>query len=167
MAAHSSVLAWRIPGTEEPGGLPSMGSHRVGHDWSDLAAAANHSKLTRTIFFPYIPTSSRAQKGMAVFKNTFSHSHRFYMARCNVLEAFIFVISPCVQFSSWGNKTDDLFLINQENLTLFLCWKSIFNLTLAVFLPSYLSLFLNMNGFVNIRIVLFQHLGWLLLGMKI
>ena len=32
MAIHSSVLAWRIPGTEEPGGLPSMGSHRVGHD---------------------------------------------------------------------------------------------------------------------------------------
>ena len=40
MATHSSVLAWRIPGTEEPGGLPSMGSHRVRHDWSDLAAAA-------------------------------------------------------------------------------------------------------------------------------
>ena len=40
MATHSSVLAWRIPGTGESGGLPSMGSHRVGHDWSDLAAAA-------------------------------------------------------------------------------------------------------------------------------
>ena len=40
MAIHSSVLAWRIPGTEEPGRRPSMGSHRVGHDWSDLAAAA-------------------------------------------------------------------------------------------------------------------------------
>ena len=40
MATPSSVLAWRIPGTGEPGGLPSMGSHRVGHDWSDLAAAA-------------------------------------------------------------------------------------------------------------------------------
>ena len=40
MVTHSSVLAWRIPGTAEPGGLPSMGSHRVGHDWSDLAAAA-------------------------------------------------------------------------------------------------------------------------------
>ena len=39
MATHSSVLAWRIPGTREPGGLPSMGSHTVGHDWSDLAAA--------------------------------------------------------------------------------------------------------------------------------
>ena len=39
-ATHSSVLAWRIPRMGEPGGLPSMGSHRVGHDWSDLAAAA-------------------------------------------------------------------------------------------------------------------------------
>ena len=40
MATHSSVLAWRIPGMGEPGGLPSLGSHRVGYDWSDLAAAA-------------------------------------------------------------------------------------------------------------------------------
>ena len=40
MATHSSVLAWRIPGTGEPGGLPSMGSHRVGHDWRDLATEA-------------------------------------------------------------------------------------------------------------------------------
>ena len=40
MATHSSVLAWRIPGTGKPGGLLSMGSHRVGHDWSNLAAAA-------------------------------------------------------------------------------------------------------------------------------
>ena len=40
MATHSSVLAWRIPGTGEPRGLPSMGSHRVGHDWIDLAATA-------------------------------------------------------------------------------------------------------------------------------
>ena len=42
MAPHSSVLAWRIPGTGEPGGLPSMGLHRVGHNWSDLAAAFPH-----------------------------------------------------------------------------------------------------------------------------
>ena len=40
MATHSSVLAWRIPGTGEPGGLLSMGSHWVRHDWSDLAVAA-------------------------------------------------------------------------------------------------------------------------------
>ena len=40
MATHSYVLIWRIPGTGEPGGLQSMGLHRVGHDWSNLAAAA-------------------------------------------------------------------------------------------------------------------------------
>ena len=65
MVAHSSVLAWRIPGMGEPGGLPSMGSHRVGHDWSDLAAAAeaavsckNCSGFLCTTFevLPYIRT---------------------------------------------------------------------------------------------------------------
>ena len=40
MATHSSILAWRIPGTGKPGGLPSMGLHSVGHDSSDLAVAA-------------------------------------------------------------------------------------------------------------------------------
>ena len=40
MATHSSVLGWRIPGMGDPGGLSSMGSHRTGHDWSNLAAAA-------------------------------------------------------------------------------------------------------------------------------
>ena len=40
MATHSSILPWRILGMAEPGGLSSMGSYRVGHDWSDLAAAA-------------------------------------------------------------------------------------------------------------------------------
>ena len=44
MASHSSVLAWRIPGTGHLGGLPSMGSHRVGHDWSDSAAPAANTK---------------------------------------------------------------------------------------------------------------------------
>ena len=43
MVTHSSVLAWIIPGTGKPGGLPSMGLHRVRHDWSDLAAAAAYS----------------------------------------------------------------------------------------------------------------------------
>ena len=46
MATHSSVPAWRIPGMGEPGGLLSMGSHRVGHDWSDLAAAAAQFRAT-------------------------------------------------------------------------------------------------------------------------
>ena len=50
MATHSSVLAWRIPGMGEPGGLLSVGSHRVRHDWSDLAAAAAGIKQWFTIF---------------------------------------------------------------------------------------------------------------------
>ena len=45
MAPHSNMLAWKIPGTGKLGGLPSLGSHRVGHNWSDLAAAAG--KTTR------------------------------------------------------------------------------------------------------------------------
>ena len=45
MATHSSILFWRIPGTGEPGGLPSVGLHRVGHDWSDLAVAAMINKV--------------------------------------------------------------------------------------------------------------------------
>ena len=48
IAIHSSVLAWGIPGTGEPGGLPSMGSHRVRHDWSDLAAAAAEMSKTKS-----------------------------------------------------------------------------------------------------------------------
>ena len=51
MATHSNDLAWRIPGTGEPGGLPSMGSHRVRHDWSDLAAAAALSVLISLLVF--------------------------------------------------------------------------------------------------------------------
>ena len=51
MATHSSVLSWRIPGTVEPGGLPTMGSHRVGHDWSDLAAAHTKWDIISSFFF--------------------------------------------------------------------------------------------------------------------
>ena len=50
MATHSSTLAWRIPGMEEPGRLPSLGSHRVGHDRSDLAAAAGRAPGYWTLF---------------------------------------------------------------------------------------------------------------------
>ena len=45
MATHSSILAWRIPRTGEPDGLPSMGSHRVGLDWSDLAVASTYTPI--------------------------------------------------------------------------------------------------------------------------
>ena len=47
MATHSSVLAWRIPGTAEPGGLPSTGSQRVGHDWSDFSRSSSMESRKR------------------------------------------------------------------------------------------------------------------------
>ena len=47
MATHSSVLTWRIPGMGEPGGLPSTGSHRVGHDWSDLSSSSSKALPAR------------------------------------------------------------------------------------------------------------------------
>ena len=58
VATHSSVLAWRIPGTGEPGGLLSMGSNRVGHDWSDLAAAAAAALFVNIFVCVFNPTGS-------------------------------------------------------------------------------------------------------------
>ena len=76
MATHSSVLAWRIPGAGEPGGLMSVGSHRVGHDWSDLAAA--HRNAAMNIWmqtaqpvgkgFHYLPMRSKLRlRGRGLF----------------------------------------------------------------------------------------------------
>ena len=66
MATHSSILAWRIPGTGEPGGLPSMGLYRVGHDWSDLAAAGAADSIlkSRDITLPTNLVKVRLVKAM-------------------------------------------------------------------------------------------------------
>ena len=58
MATHSSVLAWRIPWTEKPGRLQSMGLHRVGHDWSDLAAAAAAAMASLKFIVKFKPFQS-------------------------------------------------------------------------------------------------------------
>ena len=65
MATHSSVLAWKIPGTGEPGGLPSIGSHRVGQDCIDLAAAAAAADLLPS-WAQSEESVTRAQKESAV-----------------------------------------------------------------------------------------------------
>ena len=62
MATHSSVLAWRIQGTGEPGGLPSMGSHRVGHDWSDLAAAVAVTYLGTSLLSQWVKNPPAMQE---------------------------------------------------------------------------------------------------------
>ena len=86
MAPHSSTLAWRIPGTGEPGGLPSMGSHRVGHDWSDLAAAA------AVAVYMSIPVSQ------------FTYPHPLFVSMFVLyvcISIFIFQISSSVSFLDW------------------------------------------------------------------
>ena len=62
MATHSSVLARRIPGTGEPGGLPSMGSHRIGHNWSDLADLAAHKESRSGLLKAQISSSSSSPR---------------------------------------------------------------------------------------------------------
>ena len=74
MATHSSILAWRIPGTEEPGGLPSVGLHRVGHNWSELAAAAEEVHMGFEAVAHLWPILNR-------FFTTFQPQPRFYAGR--------------------------------------------------------------------------------------
>ena len=82
MATYSSVLAWRIPGMAEPGGLLSMGSHRVGHDWSDLAGGTSGKESTcqcrRFAFSPWVRKISwrRAWWPATVFLPGESHGQR-------------------------------------------------------------------------------------------
>ena len=85
MAPHSSILAWRILGMGEPGGLPSMGWHRVGHDWSDLAAAAASS------------LSIMSSKSLLVV-SCVSEFHPFW--------GWIIFHMPCFIYSSVGRHLD-------------------------------------------------------------
>ena len=66
MATHSSVLAWRISGMGEPGGLLSMESHRIRHNWSDLAAAAALSSFTNVGISIYFTTKVWIYWGFSV-----------------------------------------------------------------------------------------------------
>jgi len=91
MATHSSVLAWRTPGTVEPGGLPSMGSHRVRHDWSDLAYTHTHTH-THT--------------------HTYTHTHIQWILYCSIDKSCLTLCNPkdsstparlpCPSLSPWA-----------------------------------------------------------------
>ena len=71
MAAHSSILAWRIPWTEEPGGLQSMGSRRVRHDWSDLALMKKPQVTT------FNPNTGRTSGPLSLFPQDFFVSRTY------------------------------------------------------------------------------------------
>ena len=98
MATHSSVLAWRIPGMGEPGGLPSMGSHRVRHDWSDLAVAA--TTYLSVSLFEFI--SKIDVKYIHSFHNNCHHLRPglLWIVEVSCLVSFLPLCSLRVQFST-------------------------------------------------------------------
>ena len=97
MATHSSILAWRTPGKGEPRGLPSMGSHRVGHDWSDLAAAA-YSLVTTDFLVKLCCTEIEPKP-----QNLTSTSICFYFLAAKLVEA------TEIEENNRMRKTRDLF----------------------------------------------------------
>ena len=76
MATHSSILAWRIPWTEEPGELLSVGSHRVGHNWSDLAAVAAAAVSQKSPSFPFPINTSSNPHFLRVSHYSYFYWHR-------------------------------------------------------------------------------------------
>ena len=110
MATHSSVFAWRIPGTGEPGGLPTMGSHRVRHDWSDLAAAAVFLELS--CFFDDPADVGHLISGSSAFSKTSLNIWKFTIHVLlkpgleNFEHYFTSVWDECriPRFSSWVRK---------------------------------------------------------------
>ena len=99
MATHSSVLAWRVPGTGEPDGLPSMGSHRVGQDWSNLAAAVIHYiRLFDMVSICFLHFSSLLFSLCFIFMFT----EKFFSAAFNLLpfSSNVIFISDIVYFIS-------------------------------------------------------------------
>ena len=116
MATNSSVLAWRIPGTGEPGGLPSLGLHRVGHDWIDLAAAAaaaaaafTYMIYKNTVFCRQPPSSSLKTVLLSLVAASRHYSLLWYtgcrMHGLSSCGAWCLVASRHVESSQTGDQT--------------------------------------------------------------
>ena len=100
MATHSSVLAWRIPGMGVPGGLPSMGLHRVGHDWSNLAAAAaaDWNRRVMVIQIKRSPNTASVSQGKKRETSVSSYSWMYLLRNsCN----------KCIYWMLFGRHTFD------------------------------------------------------------
>ena len=100
MATHSSILAWRIPGTREPRGLPSMRSHRVGHNWSDLAAAAAatyHIRYLFMILLLYGRMSSPKEQGFFLYSLIYPKPLEQHLAH----SGFLHLTSAYWQSATW------------------------------------------------------------------
>ena len=110
MATHSSVLAWRIPGMAEPGELPSTGSHRVGHDWSDLAAAFRISVLQVVIDLGH--SSEDPESSPPGHQETFS----FYSFNVVTKKTKIPHVAPIIFL--WNYATLEIYNISRKKIML-------------------------------------------------
>ena len=115
MATHSSVLAWRIPGMGEPGGLPFTGSHRVRHDWRDLAAAAAAFFIVQ-LWYPYMTAGKTIAltrptfvgKVMSLLFNMISRLVITFFPRSKHFN-FMAAITICSDFGAQKNKVSHCF----------------------------------------------------------
>ena len=99
MATHSSILARRIPWTEEPGGLQSTGSQRVGHDWGDLACTHCHLSSSLYHVLTWVTVSASHQCSLTQF--LFS-SNRFYASKSDLSERrFCLIVSLTAKMHHW------------------------------------------------------------------
>ena len=129
MATHSRVLAWRIPGTGESSGLPPMGSHRVRHDWSDLAAAAavtcdvEHifiSLLAIWIFFFFFFSEVSEQIFSSFLKSFFSFSY------WRILSSF-YILANSLLHMSFANVFSQFICLVCHFLNNIFHWEEVFN----------------------------------------
>ena len=112
MATHSSVLAWRIPGMEEPGGMSSMGFHRVRHDWIDLAAAANDREGTQPC-----PSTENWIKDLLSMAPSIRTRPRFTLSQSLPSRSFISLLSFSIRGQTDWNH-------NHRKLTNLITWTT-------------------------------------------
>ena len=97
MATHSSVLAWRIPGSGEPGGLLSVGSHRVRHDWSDLATAAGASLVVQWLRFHTFNAGDVVRSGVGELRSSIPWG---------VDKIYVWYVCVCVCVCVWERERE-------------------------------------------------------------
>ena len=123
MATHSSVLAWRIPGTAEPGGLLSVGSHRVRHDWSDLAAAAAGSFLITDV---YLSQFFRLRSLRSRYPNIQFLVKAFFLACNPSLSLFAHMANPwcvCMEEATASSLTIFMQALTHHEYTTLTTWS--------------------------------------------
>ena len=118
MATHSSILAWRTPGTGEPGGLLSMGSHRLGHDWSDLIVEGR----TRAVVGPGLVTPHYRPKSLLLPYPIMPWILRIFSLAAEKRHS----TQPCVSLGTTASTSWVLGFLDLGSLLTRMCWRIIY-----------------------------------------